>query len=526
MNRELQYSAADYGSEPKMVAVIDIGASSLRMQIAEIRSDGSIRKLESFSQALSLGKDSFSEGVIARDTIENCVHVLSIYRAKLDEYEITDLENIRVIATSGVNEASNRLAFLDRIYVATGFEIGSFDEAELHRITYRGIQPYIKSDEKHFRGETLALEVGGGTTETLWLSAGNVLFARAFRLGALRMRQRLELYDAPLLKAREMMERQIRDTIELLRDSVDRTPDHLIAMGGDVRFAAQEIKQSSLGDDLIDIKLKPFEKFLADVLAASPEHLVTRYHMSLPEAQLLGPGLLTVATFARAFEMERITVANVNLRDGMISEMAKGRMWSPSIGEQILRSATQLGRKYGFNEAHATHVAKLACDLFDQLQLLHGMTGRFRGLLQVAALLHQVGSFISSKASHKHSMYIINNSEFFGVGSEDKHLVALVARYHRRAFPSSRHLGYSSLDRDLRVAVSKMASLLRLAIALNISHSQKIKSVKCKILPHEIRVETENMSDLSLEKIELSHASALFESIFGKPVILTNMPAE
>ena len=183
MNRELQYSNAQRESQPKTVAVIDIGASSLRMQIAEIRTDGTVRKLESFSQALSLGKDSFSRGVIGHDTIENCVHVLSIYRAKLDEYEITQPENICVIATSAVNEASNRLAFLDRIYVATGFEIGSFDEAELHRITYLGLQPYMKSDEAHFEGQTLAMEVGGGTTETLWLSDGNVEFAKSFPIG-------------------------------------------------------------------------------------------------------------------------------------------------------------------------------------------------------------------------------------------------------------------------------------------------------------------------------------------------------
>ena len=336
------------------------------------------------------------------------------------------------------------------------------------------------------------------------------------------MRQRLELYDAPLQKAREMMERQIRDKVELLKASVSKKPDHLIAMGGDIRFAVSEIKESSLGNELEDVKLKALEKFVSQILDCSPENLVTRYHMSLPDAQLLGPGLLTVATFGRVLGVEKITVANVNLRDGMISEMAKGRMWSPSIGEQIIRSATQLGRKYDFNEAHSIHVAKLACNLFDQLQPLHGMSGRYRGLLEVASILHKVGSFVGNKGSHKHSMYIIDHSEFFGVGSEDKHLVSLVARYHRGAMPSSRHIGYSSLSRDLRVAVSKMASILRLAIALDVSHSQKINSLKCKIMPNEIQIVTEELSDLTLERVELRQAGELFENIFGKPVILTS----
>ena len=293
------------------------------------------------------------------------------------------------------------------------------------------------------------------------------------------------------------MEREIRNVIKLLKDSVKGNPGHLIAMGGDIRFAAQEIKQTPLGNELIDIKPKALDKFLEQILSSSPESLVSRYHMSLPEAQLLGPGLLTIATFAREFEMEKITVANINLRDGMISEMAKGRIWVASIRKQIIRAATQLGRKYDFNEEHSLYVARIACELFDQLQLLHGMTGRYRGLLQVAAILHQVGYFVSNKASHKHSMYIINNSEFFGVGSEDKQLVALIARYHRRAVPSSRHIGYSSLSRDQRVAVSKLASLLRLAIALNASQGQKIGSLKCKILPHEIQIVPDTRFDLT-----------------------------
>jgi len=66
-----------------------------------------------------------------------------------------------------------------------------------------------------------------------------------------------------------------------------------------------------------------------------------------------------------------------------------------------------------------------------------------------------------------------------------------------------------------------MASMLRLAIALDASNTQKINSLKCKILPHEIQIVTEELSDLTLERLELRQSSGLFENIFGKPVILT-----
>ena len=158
MNTDSTYSKLERGSpEPRQVAVIDIGATSLRMQIAEIHSGGSVVKLEEFEQAVSLGKDSFINGRIERATIEDCVHVLKIYRSKLNEYGIVDPRQIRVIATSGVKEAGNRLAFQDRVYIATGFEIEPFDEAELHRVTYLGISPYLKQHPEQFQGKTFVM---------------------------------------------------------------------------------------------------------------------------------------------------------------------------------------------------------------------------------------------------------------------------------------------------------------------------------------------------------------------------------
>ena len=291
---------------PKQVAVIDVGASSVRMQIAEIRSDGSIRNTESFSQGLSLGKDSFSKGRIERGTIEDCVHVLSIYRAKLDEYGISDPDAIRVIATSGVNEASNSLAFKDRIFIATQFEIEDFDESILHRVTYLGLLPFLRNEPEYFDKQSVVIEVGGGTTEVMLLDKHDVSFAKTYRLGALRLRKRLEVYDAPLVKSRELMEAQIQGFLDQFLHSVPKkiAPKYLVSMGGDVRFAVQTITQKSVADQIVKLSIKELSKFADDVLKRSPESLVTQYHMSLPDAQTLGPGLLTHVMFAKALKVD------------------------------------------------------------------------------------------------------------------------------------------------------------------------------------------------------------------------------
>ena len=507
---------------PMLVAVIDIGASSVRMQIAEINQTSfNIRRIESFSQAVSIGSDSFTARRIRRATIENCVAVLNTYRKKLDEYGIVDPEQIRVVATSGVREASNQLAFVDRVYVASGFEIEPFDEAELHRVTYLGILPFIENQSKHFVDESLVLEIGGGTSELLLLQQTDVQFSRTYRLGSLRLRHRLDRFEGPISKARALMETQISQTINEFQIAAKfPSPKNLIAMGGDVRFAAQEINQKPVGGKLTEIKLSQLIDFTNKVLKKTTNQLVTKYHMSLPDAKSFGPGLLTQVMFAQKLNVKKFLVADVNLRDGLIHEMSCDAGWIESIQKQIMRSAIQLGRKFKFDEEHCRHVAQLACSIFDDLEELHKLPARYRSIMELAALLHDIGYFVSSRSRHKHSMYLISNSEIFGVGARELNLISLVARYHRGASPSLRHVGYPQLDRDDRVAVAKMASIIRIAKALDVSQNQRIEKVTCDWDLKFVNLKIENVVDLGLERLELEQVTTMFTDIFGTEVTL------
>ena len=183
-------------------AVIDIGTSSIRMAIAEIDSAGGVRTLETLSQAVNLGKDTFTKGIIEKSTIEKCVEILKSYRQRLREYQISREDQIRVVATSAVREALNRLAFIDRVYIATGIQVEPIDEAEVNRITYLGVAPFLNAERSLAEAHTVVVEVGGGSTELLVVRNGDVIFSHTYRLGSLRLRQTLESYGAPAGKLR------------------------------------------------------------------------------------------------------------------------------------------------------------------------------------------------------------------------------------------------------------------------------------------------------------------------------------
>jgi exopolyphosphatase / guanosine-5'-triphosphate,3'-diphosphate pyrophosphatase len=505
----------------KPVAVIDIGTAAIRLAIAEIRPDGQIHKLETLTQDVQLGRDTFTSGAIGRSTIEDGVRVLKSYRRLLDEYQITRNDRIRVVATNAVREADNRLAFLDRVYIATGFLVEPADEAEVSRITYLGIQPYLRREPALADATTLVVEVGGGSTEVLMLRGGDVLASHSYRLGSLRLRETLEAYRAPTGQLRQIMESQIKRTVDQV---VQHTHGHgdlkMIALGAEMGFAARQVRTDLDPDALSRLPLDALRQFTDMVLDTSSDQLVQSLHLTFAEAESLGPALLANVMLARALELSEVYVGNVDFRDGLLREMATASRWTEQSCKPILQSVIDLGRKYQFDERHARHVAELAKRLFHQLADEHQLDASYELILYVAALLHEIGMFVSAASHHKHSLYLIVNSELFGLRARDLVLIGLVARYHRRSSPKPSHELYATLDREQRVAVAKLAAILRVADALDRSRSQRIQRLECQREDGRLLVTIASVDDLSLEELALREKGPLFEEIFGMPVLL------
>jgi exopolyphosphatase/guanosine-5'-triphosphate,3'-diphosphate pyrophosphatase len=242
--------------------------------------------------------------------------------------------------------------------------------------------------------------------------------------------------------------------------------------------------------------------------------------MPFPDAESLAPALLAYLHLARVLGVSQVLVSSANLRDGLLREMGEGGAWTEDFRRQIFRSAVELGRKYHFDEEHGVHVAHLARLLYEQLRAEHSLDPRYELILSLAAVLHEIGGFVSNTSMHKHSMYLITNSDLFGLGTQDMLLVGLVARYHRRATPKSTHQGFNTLDRDRRVAVLKLAAMLRLAIALDTSRNQRIREFRCKRHGNRLVISVPNVDDLSVEQLALKQGCGMFEEVFGLKVLL------
>ncbi|MEM9365049.1 MAG: Ppx/GppA phosphatase family protein [Planctomycetota bacterium] len=511
------------------VAVIDIGATSIRMAIAEIRANGGTRMLENLLQPADLGRDAFETRRLSRKGVERVTSVLKKFRRVLSEYGITSAKDIRVVATSAVREASNRVAFMDRVFVATGLDVEPIDEAEVNRITYMGVAPQLQARRETAERKSVVVEVGGGSTELLIIRGGNVLHSDSFRLGSIRLLQSLTAVGAAPSHSsgqthsqwRSLMETQISRILTRIAERIrSDTPLHLVAIGGDVRFAALQLIPEWNGVDLVSLPTQALSRLTEQVLSLGDDAVVAKFDVTFNEAETLGPALLAYTLLAKRFELSHVYVSGVNLRSGLIHDMARGGNWTTEFRHQIVRSAMSLGRKCDVDETHARAVAELARRLFEQLHDEHHLDARYEVLLYAAALLHEIGLFISVRSNHKHALHIIRNSELFGLSRHETLLVGLVVRYHRRATPQPAHTDYGSLSRVDRVAVSKMAALLRIAIALDDTRSGRIREIRVHREGKRMVIAVPGVDDVSLEQMAMRGASQLFQDVFGAAVLL------
>jgi exopolyphosphatase/guanosine-5'-triphosphate,3'-diphosphate pyrophosphatase len=439
------------------------------------------------------------------------------FRRIMDSYGVV---RYRAVATSAVREAQNRETFLDRIRLRTGIDVEVIDGSEENRLTYLAVRETLKGHDLLRSAEAVLVEVGGGSADISFLRKGEPVHSGTYSLGSIRMKQNLASWHGSHEQRNRLLRRHVQNVVGDIRREIPlREARHFIALGGDVRFAAGRLVEAD-GDAPLAVSREAFLAVCDELAALDSEQLVERYRLPLAEAETLGPALIAYRELLFETAAESVTVPQASLRLGLLLDIAKSEegMGIESFRKQVLASAEALGERYRYDQAHAKSVAHLATRLFDELRAEHGLGDRDRLLLEVAALLHDVGTFVNQRGHHKHAQYLLSVSEVFGLSQDDMAIVANVARYHRRGLPQKSHLGYMALDSDARVVVNKLAALMRLANSLDADHLQKVRDLKVQIEENVMSLEVEGAGDLTMERLAALSRGDLFTEVFGRRV--------
>ena len=505
------------------VAVLDMGATAIRLLVAELPSGEPPRILEEASRAVLLGKDAFTSGRLGAATIEATLRALEGFRRIMDSYGVV---RYRAVATSAVREAINRDTFLDRVRLRAGIDVEVIDGSEENRLSYLAVREALRDHEAMKEGDALLVEVGGGSADLSYLRRGEPVYSGTYALGAVRMRQNLAAWHGSHEQRARLFHRTVRNIVEDIRREFPlREAKHYLATGGDARFAADQIAAEQVGasPDGTGARAIPRDRFLSfceETVALDDEQLIEAYRLPLSEVETLVPALIVYRELLLETQAATVLVPQATLRGGLLLDMSRAESGQgiEDFTRQVLASAEALGERFRYDASHAHQVARLAVSLFDDLRAEHGLSARHRLRLEVAALLHDIGIFVNLRGHHKHAQYILSVSEIFGLSRDDMAIISNIARYHRRAAPNKSHLPYMALDSDARVEVNKLAAILRVANALDADHLQKVGAVKVLREDDHWVLEVEGGGDLTLERLAALARADLLTEVFGRRV--------
>jgi exopolyphosphatase/guanosine-5'-triphosphate,3'-diphosphate pyrophosphatase len=509
--------------ENRLVAVLEVGSTGIRLLVAQLEGGERWTVLDSAGRPVALGRDVFNSGELSRESLLECLSVLQNYKELLAGWGIAPAD-AHVIATSALRVARNRDIFVDRIRQETGFNLSVVDGIEENRLMYLGVRFALKQDLPLFwRANSMIIEVGGGSTEIMLLRRGQMVAAHSIKLGTIIIEQQTRLGAGPGLFYERYLGEAIRNTTELLKDELDLAHVRTFVMAGsDARFASLQAG-TELNEHCRVIERKDFIAFADKIRNYTVEDCVQKLGISYAEGEGFISGILLLKLFLEQTGAARIVVPLVSIREGYLIDMTLGvdSAFQKEFYSQILASAVNLGRRFHFDEAHSRYVAEMCMVLFDSLKSIHGMNNRQRMMLEIAAILHDIGVFIKSSGHNKHGQYIVSNSEIFGLPRDELDVIANVIRYHRGGPPSDSDIEYVSLQREEKILVLKMASILRVADALDRGHTQQIKNITVDRRAETIALHTHGGLDISLELRGMEEKAILFQDAFGYKVVLS-----
>lgn len=512
----------------RLRAVIDVGSHAIRMYIGEVVRKGVVRKIEYLWVPIAIGNDTFSRGMVSNSTITEVVRILKNFREVLQSYQI---ESYKAIATSSLRDASNSETMVERIYVATGIFVEIIEPIEEALIIYQGLADLLKDRYGFLKRNLMVFSMGGGNTQITFQSKGRVLFTDTKNEGTLRLARGFSLSDASLQVMLQLIAGKFLEATHNFHHvgSIDK----LVAINDDTFHLIKQLYAKREVKGTIRLSGKTFLPLYKKIEAMSLDEMRHEYKLNdnvLPTTRIavLIIGMLFEQSGASEVIFPQITLCASLVE--LLSSVDADAFFPPlsmAFHDNILSAAEAMGRKYCYNADHAAGTRKLALRLFDALARDYGFTEQERIYLEVASLLHDIGSFVSAKSHHKHSAALIGASEILGLNRTDMGTIAQIARYHRRAVPKSSHQDFVQLPRTRRLSVLRMAALLRVADALMGVPQLQLEDMNVALEKErcEIRIKLKNKRYEHLDIFEhlFQRKGDLFESFFGLPIKVERM---
>jgi len=503
-------------------AAIDIGSNSIRLEAAEVVPGQPVRILASDREVTRLGESVFRMGAVSEEAMQSACAVLARMAALYRRLEVLA---VRAVATSAIRDTRNQREFLARASEAAGAPVEIISGREEARLIQLGVESSWPQTGKR----TLIIDVGGGSAEMIASEDGRLRESYSKPLGAVRLQETFLQEDPPSPHQLHLMHEFIAEKLgSVVRRLEHSAWERTIATSATASAVASAVARVARSDrdasvDRLRVSTAQVRKLYGKLSGLSLAGRQKVTGIGPRRAEIIVPGVAVLLDFLQALRQPAMYYSRAGVRDGIIADLAARNVGAElsRLTRDQRREVEDLGRRYGVSLEHARKVARVASLLFTALDPLHQLPPAAGKLLEAAAYLLDVGHYISGVSHHKHSYYVVANSDLPGFTDRERLLIASLCRYHRKAMPSPVHGSYQSLTPEERRELVMLIPILRLADNLDRSHEQTIAGVECRLRDGEIVLEVRSQGDIDLVEWGAQRAGEAFLQVYNRPVVLT-----
>lgn len=506
------------------LAAIDIGTNSIRCINVEVDEKSGFRVLDDEKATVRLGEGLTETGMISAAAWERAREALLRMRKITDGLGAAFIE---AVATSAVRKASNGEAFVAAMKEDTGVDIRVIDGEEEAELATLSARHHFDMANTRFG----LVDIGGGSVEIVTATGIHIEEVFSLELGAVFLTENFLNSDPVSGKQMQALRKHLRKSLRHELAGHDFALQCLIGSGGTM---------TNIGSMVMARRNEQFDSVHGyEVLHSEVVHLLATLErktcrerrdiagLSPERADIIIAGVTAVDELMRALGTNMLKINERGIREGLIiRSLMKHGLWTIGDEQREWRSSLlDFARSCHTDEVHCEQVRKLSIAIFDALEKTFAMGSRAGQMLEAAALLHDVGYFISYSKHHKHSYHLIRHANLFDFTPREIEIIANIARYHRKSLPKPHHDNFRRLSPQDQGLVMKLGGILRLADGLDRRRSQLVNLLTCRLSKERLTINLVGQGDLSVEIFGGESKGDMAEKAFARKLVIRHKPS-
>lgn len=504
-------------------AAIHLGSEKISLQIIEYRALNSIKILDTAERRVRIAEETFKTGMVSAGMVKEICALLNNYKRMMKEYGV---EKYRLIGTTAMREARNRSFMIDQILMATGLSVEVIDMPLEIYYKYISLARTLKLNDIGVDGSSsLFADISSGGLGITLVENGDIKYQQSIHIGILRVKESFDKNQRASTSFNSALTEYIRSIVSPVHRTLENFPiKRLVLSGTNANLILRMLEKKSKPHMINSIPTSRFDALCDKVLTMKMARIMEEFDLSEAEAEILLP---TVVFYQQLIKLTSVPEL-VFPPDAFIDSISllhvaeeKSSAWLDELDEELIGFVFNIAEYYKYDRAHARQVLLFSELIFDRLQKVHCLTPRDRLILRIASILHDIGKYINLRQHYFYSYRLILSTDIFGLSEAEKRLAAYITFHHAKDIFEPPMEGMIPLRHDQRSIVAKLASILRLADALDRSYRQKIRSCKISLKNDEMLITVSAKEDLSLERWTFEDKTNMFVEVFGiKPTLI------